>query len=84
MPELDVMTTVDADRRRIKHREERLKLPAIALSEWCQLHGVNSQTAKGWAARDVFPPGAVWLSGRDYLIRPNEPVPETRPGPKPK
>ncbi len=84
MGEPDVVTTLDEERRAIARREQRLDLPAVALSEWCELHSVQPDTAKGWVSRGIFPGGAVWKSGRDHLIRPREPVPVTRPGPRPK
>lgn len=69
-------------RRELDQRAARLALPAVALSEWAELHGVPLGTAKGLAQRGEFPPGAVWRSGRDWLIRPTEPRPATRPGPQ--
>lgn len=71
-------------RKELEDRARRLALPAVALSEWCALHRYDPTTAKGWANRGLFPPGAVWKSGRDWLIRPMEPAPDVKPGPKPK
>lgn len=79
-----VIIPIEEEIKAHKRRTARLALPAVALSEWAELHSVNPNTAKGWAQRHLFPPGAVWQSGRDYLIRPTEPVPDVKPGPKPK
>lgn len=78
------MTGMEHEADKHRRRNARLSLPSLAISEWAELHGHNPQTAKGWALRGAFPPGAVWLSGRDWHIRPNEPAPQLKPGPKPK
>lgn len=80
MSDTQIMTGVDYERHEQQQRAARLALPAVALSEWAELHGVPLSTAKGLAQRGEFPDGAVWRSGRDWLIRPSEPRPATRPG----
>lgn len=58
--------------------------PAIALTVWAARHGVKPVTARAWAQEGQPLHGRVWHSGgRDLLIRPDEPVPATRPAGRP-
>lgn len=78
MEDANAKPKVEWELRAAQRRAERLTLPAVVLSEWCQLHSVTLDTARGWAQRGEYPAGAVWQSGRDWLIRPTEPVPQPK------
>lgn len=59
--------------------------PAVALTAWAARHGIRAVTARAWAREGQPLHGRVWHSGgRDLLIRPDEPVPATRPAGRPK